>query len=118
MALHIKTGSVTIAQYGLAPLTKGFVTNYTSSYTSGPISNEFATAAFRVGHSLIQGTVRLYDENGTMVTSYSMSDVFNNPSFVLNDTSYIDNVIRGLATQPSLAADIFVTNAMWLSLFR
>ena len=50
-------GPVTISQYGLAPLTNGFFTNYSSSLTSGPVSNEFATSAFRMGHSMVQGSV-------------------------------------------------------------
>ena len=42
---------------GLNPLKSGYFTNYTS-VTSGPVSNEFATAAFRMGHSLVRGLVQ------------------------------------------------------------
>jgi peroxidase len=48
----------TISKYGLAPLTSGFSTNYNSSIQSGPISNEFAAAAFRMGHSMAQGVIQ------------------------------------------------------------
>ena len=48
----------TINKYGLTPLTSGFSTNYNSSITSGPISNEFAAAAFRMGHSMAQGVIQ------------------------------------------------------------
>jgi peroxidase len=50
-------GPEIISKYNLAPMTSGFFTNYTG-FINGPISNEFATAGFRVGHSLVQGTVK------------------------------------------------------------
>lgn len=85
---------------------------------SGPVSNEFSTAAFRMGHSLVDGLVLLYAENGSLLTNYTMSDVFNNPSMIVTDTSFIDNVIRGLITQNSEAVDDLVTDALWNKLFR
>lgn len=84
--------------------------------TSGPISNEFAAAAFRMGHSLVQGKVQLIDVNGT-VTSYSMRDVFNIPDLSSNP-QFLDNTIRGLVTQPSQTIDTQVTGDLWLHLFE
>jgi len=86
--------------------------------TSGPVTNEFSTAAFRMGHSLVEGLVQLYAENGAQLPSYSMSDYFNNPSMIVTDTSFIDNVIRGLITQNSEAVDDLVTDALWNKFFR
>ncbi|XP_046449770.1 chorion peroxidase-like isoform X2 [Daphnia pulex] len=107
-----------IAKYNLAPLASGFFTNYTG-LTNGPISNEFATAGFRVGHSLVQGTVKLYSEDGTLLTSsYTMSDTFNDPSRIVNDKTYFDAVIRGLLTQLSASADHTIDDSLWNKLFR
>ena len=71
-----------------------------------------------MGHSVVQGLVQLYAENGAQLPSYSMSDVFNNPSMIVNDPNFIDNVIRGLITQQSEQVDDLVTDALWNKLFR
>lgn len=84
--------------------------------TSGPISNEFATAAFRMGHSLVQGKVQLVDVNG-QVTSYNMRSVFNIPN-LSSDPQFLDNTIRGLVTQHSQTIDTQVTGDLWLHLFE
>ena len=108
-----------MATYGLSPLPNGNTfSNYTTAnLTSGPISNEFATAAFRMGHSLVQGSFQLVDSNGN-VTTFSMSNYFNNPAVVYTNQSFIDSVIRGLVTQASQTVDTFVTNDLWIELFK
>ncbi|XP_046637740.1 chorion peroxidase-like [Daphnia pulicaria] len=70
-----------IAKYSLAPLASGFFTNYTG-LTNGPISNEFATAGFRVGHSLVQETVKAanatwgFDLNWQKIKKASLARIF------------------------------------------
>ncbi|EFX87999.1 hypothetical protein DAPPUDRAFT_221219 [Daphnia pulex] len=110
----------TITKYSLAPLASGFLTNAnTSRVSTGPISNEFATAAFRMGHSLVQGSVQLFAEDGTLLTSsYTMSDTFNNAAMLVNDKTYLDAVIRGLLTEPSQSVDQNVDDSLWNRLFR
>lgn len=85
--------------------------------TSGPVSNEFAAAAFRMGHSLVQGKVQLVDVNG-QVTFYNMSSFFNGPDIIPSIPAFFDNTIRGLVNQHSQTVDNQITDALWLHLFE
>ncbi len=83
---------------------------------SGPVSNEFAAAAFRMGHSLVQGKVQLIHKNGT-ATFYDMKSVFNNPDLT-SDLNFLDNTIRGLVNQPSQTVDNQIADDLQLHLFE
>jgi len=85
--------------------------------TSGPISNEFATAAFRMGHSMVQGIVQLFNSTNGPTSNYSMGDFFFNPVLLANSSSLLDSIIRGLAVQPNQAVDVDVTHDLWNRLF-
>lgn len=71
-----------------------------------------------MGHSLVQGIVHLVEENGTEQGTYNMSDFFFHPLLLKSNKSFVDNVIRGLVTQPSQAVDHLVTNELRVKLFR
>ena len=56
-------GNNYMTTYGLWPLSKGFSANYMDTFDPR-ITNEFATAAFRFGHSLIPNSfMRIQEEN-------------------------------------------------------
>lgn len=64
------------------------------------IFNEFSTAAFRMGHTLINGTIIRMDNNGkeTKEGNISLRDAFFNP-FVVEYAGGIDAYFKGMATQ-------------------
>lgn len=61
------------------------------------ISNEFATAAYRLGHSLLSPTLLRLDATGTEITAgnLSLAESFFQPQKITDDG--IDSVLRGLA---------------------
>jgi len=64
------------------------------------IFNEFSTAAFRMGHTLINSTILRMDNNGkeTKEGNISLRDAFFNP-FVIEFAGGIDAYFKGMATQ-------------------
>lgn len=64
------------------------------------IFNEFSTAAFRMGHTLINGTILRMDNNGkeTKEGNIGLRDAFFNP-FVIEFAGGIDAYFKGMATQ-------------------
>ncbi len=61
------------------------------------ISNEFATAAYRLGHSLLSPTLLRLNATGTEITAgnLSLAESFFQPQKITDDG--IDSVLRGLA---------------------
>jgi len=88
-----------------------------NKFISGPVSNEFAAAAFRMGHSLVQGNIQLYDASGKPMPGYRMQDFFNRPSFLFS-TGFVDNAIRGLVSQVSQIVDTQIVDDLRRNLFQ
>lgn len=63
------------------------------------ITNEFATAAFRFGHSLLPTTIRRVAASGETADSgdLALAEAFFDPSIV--ETDGIENLLRGMASQ-------------------
>ena len=76
------------------------------------ISNEFATAAFRFGHSLLPATIRRVGADGKTAESgnLNLADSFFDPSII--ETDGIDNLLRGLASQRCQELDTNVVDAV------
>ena len=81
------------------------------------ISNEFATAAFRFGHSLLPSVVRRIDADGETAESgdLELADAFFDPTIVAEDG--IDNLLRGLASQQCQELDGKIVDALRNFLF-
>ncbi|MDA0841318.1 MAG: peroxidase family protein [Planctomycetota bacterium] len=66
----------------------------------GAIVNEFSTALYRLGHSMLTSELLRLDENGNEIPegSLALRDAFFNPSRII-DEGGIDPVLRGLVGQ-------------------
>ena len=102
---------------GLWPLSGSGTIPISKKLISGPITNEFAAAAFRMGHSLVQGTVQMYDVSGNMI-DYKMQQAFNNPVPSFLDPPFLDNAIRGLVSQTSQTVDTQIVDDLRRNLFQ
>ncbi len=68
---------------------------------TGPadITNSFAHAAYRFGHSMLSSQLQLVGADGTSAGSIELSDAFFNPAFLTDDPTRIDQLLRGAAAQ-------------------
>lgn len=73
------------------------------------ISNVFATASYRFGHSMLSTTLLRLDRRGDEIEEghLDLAGAFFNPS-VITDEGGIDPILRGLATQHAQEVDILV----------
>ncbi|EFX83339.1 hypothetical protein DAPPUDRAFT_240129 [Daphnia pulex] len=108
-------GRTTMDAYGLTPQTIGYSSSYDEN-ANPSITNEFATAAFRMGHSLIQGAMNLVEEDGKVRVEL-MRNWFNNPS-LLRQAGILDAVLRGMIDQWPRKVDEWVSEDVTNHLFQ
>jgi peroxidase len=70
------------------------------------ISQEFAGAAFRFGHSLVSPDIITLDNNGVVTSEANLADVFFEPA------EDIDGLLRNLASEHSQAADAHIIDEL------
>ncbi|EFX79821.1 hypothetical protein DAPPUDRAFT_51887, partial [Daphnia pulex] len=111
-------GEKAMEDFKLKPSTVGVQYNEENAVNPS-ILNEFAAAAFRIGHSQVQGSLVLYDENNQEVTdqSFTLSNSFFNSSMV-PQPGFIDNAIRGLTKQVPSSVDVEYTSQLTNLLFK
>ena len=81
--------------FGLYPLNSGFSKDY-DQHIDPRITNEFSTAAFRFGHSLIPRLINVYNKVGQQVSrSFKLKDAFNKPE-ILRSPGMVDGLVVGL----------------------
>lgn len=114
--LPIILGSEYTIENGLKPLSRGFSDQYNPEVDAS-ISNEFATAAFRFGHSLVQGLMDVVDGFGSRRKTITMHEHQFAP-FELYDDQGIDGFIRGLTTQTVQEFDPKFTKELTDKLFQ
>ncbi len=79
------------------------------------LSNEFANAAYRVGHTLLSPQIQQVSPTGEHLGSIALRDAFFNPQFV--QTNGVDAVLKGLSTQQAQDVDAFVIDEVRNFLF-
>ena len=80
------------------------------------IANEFSTAAFRFGHSLLGDDVKFLDNNGQSVRDQiALSQAFFNPNLVKQ--TGIDPILKYLSSDPSSELDTKVVDSLRNFLF-
>jgi hypothetical protein len=75
------------------------------------MANVFSTAAFRLGHTMLSGTLHRVDESGaeSEYGHLALRDAFFNPEKILKEGG-IDPVIRGIAIESSQSVDLKIVD--------
>ncbi|MEM8709925.1 MAG: peroxidase family protein, partial [Planctomycetota bacterium] len=81
------------------------------------ISNEFATAAFRIGHTMLSPDILRVDRRGDMISAghLSLADAFFAPHEII--ATGIDPVLRGQTAQNAQALDLMLIDEIRNLLF-
>jgi len=99
--LPLIVGTDLMQKFGLFPLTSGHSDLYLDTFDPR-VSNEFATAAFRFGHSLIPSTFSKIAGTGARSGSsgsLNMKDIFFKPREFMVNRALMDDMIRGMVSQ-------------------
>lgn len=98
-------------------LTLNPYSGYNSSASPG-IAAEFSGAAFRLGHSQINGTMLRLNADGSVITegNLSLAEAFFNPQLVFEGG--LEPLIRGLAAQTQEATDSKIVGELRNQLFQ
>ncbi|KAG8230290.1 hypothetical protein J437_LFUL010193 [Ladona fulva] len=79
-------------------------------------SNEFASAAIRFAHSMMESNIRLYEEGRDINNTILLRNHYNHP-VIVEEPGNFDSLVRGMATQNSQQMDLLfssdVTSLLW-----
>jgi hypothetical protein len=81
------------------------------------ITNSFAHAAFRFGHSQVSERTLLVNNGGHTVGSLSIRDAFFNPDVLGGDPANVARVLKGLASQRGQEVDLLLVDGVRNELF-
>lgn len=99
--LPIILGGEFMTSFGLWPLSKGYSDTYRDDFDPR-ITNEFATAGFRFGHSLIPSTfdrVRRTSSGRSLANKLDTREMFFKPGSMKSQAALLDDLARGLTSQ-------------------
>lgn len=81
------------------------------------ITNSFAHALFRFGHSQINETTLLVNAAGEVVDELDVDEAFFNEEFLKEDPGRVGRMLKGLASQTGQEVDLFLTDGIRNNLF-
>ncbi len=81
------------------------------------IANEFSTAFFRLGHSMLPNEIQLSGDAGVSLGTIGMENAFFTPSKVIDRPKLVEEVVMGLAMQPSQEIDTRIVDGVRNFLF-
>jgi hypothetical protein len=96
------------------PKAEGY--QYSPSLTAA-VTNAFAHAAYRFGHSAVSSTMNLVDDQGSDVGDLPLRSAFFNPTLLANDPGLLNNLLRGAARQKSQEIDTLIVDDLRAFLF-
>ncbi|OWA53005.1 putative Peroxidasin-like protein [Hypsibius exemplaris] len=108
--LPVLLGKTEGQKRGLKPLQSGRFQGYDVSVDAS-LTNEFSTAAFRVGHSMVQGELPRLNEKFDAIGQISLHTTFLKASQFYKE-GIVDELVRGMARQagkivgPSVTAEL------------
>ncbi|XP_022188065.2 peroxidase-like protein isoform X2 [Nilaparvata lugens] len=102
--------------YGLKLNNQGYYQGYSNNCNPNVVT-EFASAAFRIGHSLLRPHLPRMTPTYTPMEPVLLRDVFFNPD-IIRQTQMVDELIRGLVSTPMENLDQFITGEITNHLFE
>jgi Animal haem peroxidase len=89
---------------------------YTSNIPA-TITNAFAHATYRFGHSMVSPELKRVDGDGAPQPALSLRNAFFNPNLLTNNPALVDQLLAGAATQRSEEVDALVIDDLRNFLF-
>jgi hypothetical protein len=81
------------------------------------VTNSFAHAVFRFGHSQISDATLLVDNHGQTVGSLSVREAFFNPNILRDNPARLGQMLKGLASQLGQENDLLLVDGVRNNLF-
>lgn len=114
--LPLLLGTEMVERYNLTVQADGYRDDYDPNVHIGP-SHAFQTAAFRFGHTFIQGMVRRYDKFHQFLGEDPLHNLLRQP-FIVYEPGKLDELVGGLINTPAQTFDPFITQEISGRLFQ